>query len=207
MLLDKENTSERCVGKNGSFGFEEKVRRNVRGADEEDSEEYSQVSREGIEFLQRAIEYQNALYNKRFKFTPLCFSLGEFVLVSKAVKHKKLRPQWVGLYIVKRQLNEHLYKDAKIMGQTMEVHPPCLIFFFAPSELPQNPRTKVTFLNDSGKLEVQRLRGIKEETGGFLLQVDLRGFGNETDWTWQLLSIMIEDLPKLVIKYLAKEKI
>eukprot|EP00924_Labyrinthula_sp_SR-Ha-C_P014251 snap_masked-scaffold_59-processed-gene-0.90-mRNA-1 protein AED:1.00 eAED:1.00 QI:0/0/0/0/1/1/3/0/192 len=192
MLLDKENTSERCVGKNGSFGFEEKLRRNVRGADEEDSEEYSQVSREGIEFLQRAIEYQNALYNKRFKFTPLCFS-GEFVLVSKAVKHKKLRPQWVGLYIVKRQLNEHLYKDAKIMGQTME--------------LLQNPRTKVPFSNDSGKLEVQRIRGIKEETRGFLLQVDSRGFRNETDWTWQLLSIMIEDLPKLVIKYLAKEKI
>eukprot|EP00924_Labyrinthula_sp_SR-Ha-C_P014233 snap_masked-scaffold_59-processed-gene-0.54-mRNA-1 protein AED:1.00 eAED:1.00 QI:0/-1/0/0/-1/1/1/0/67 len=66
---------------------------------------------------------------------------------------------------------------------------------------------KITFLNDSGKLEVQRLRGIKEETGGFLLQVDSRGFRNETDWPWQLLSIMIEDLPKLVIKYLAKEKI
>eukprot|EP00924_Labyrinthula_sp_SR-Ha-C_P015289 snap_masked-scaffold_9-processed-gene-13.60-mRNA-1 protein AED:1.00 eAED:1.00 QI:0/0/0/0/1/1/2/0/161 len=161
MLLDKENTSERCVGKNRSFGFEEKARRKVRGADEEDLKGYSQVSREGIEFLQRAIEYQNALYNKRFKFTPLCFIEGEFVLVSKVVKHKKLMPQWVGPYIVKRQLSEHLYKVAKIMGKTMEVNPPCLIFFFAPTELLQNARTKITFLNDSGKLEVQRLRGIK----------------------------------------------
>eukprot|EP00924_Labyrinthula_sp_SR-Ha-C_P012153 snap_masked-scaffold_26-processed-gene-4.103-mRNA-1 protein AED:1.00 eAED:1.00 QI:0/-1/0/0/-1/1/1/0/509 len=192
------------LGRTGVLDLTEKQEKTLEESTKEVQKDILAYQEKAFEFAQRAREYQNALYNKRFKLTPLCFSEGEFVLVSKAIKHEKLKPQWVGPYIVKKQLSEHLYEVATITGKTMEVHSSRIIFF-PPSEFLPNPGTKITFLNDSRKLEVKRFRGIKEEAGGFLLKVEWGGFSNERDWTCEPLNIMFEDLPKLVMKYLAEE--
>eukprot|EP00924_Labyrinthula_sp_SR-Ha-C_P003275 augustus_masked-scaffold_15-processed-gene-4.14-mRNA-1 protein AED:1.00 eAED:1.00 QI:0/0/0/0/1/1/6/0/907 len=192
------------LGRTGVLDLTEKQEKTLEESTKEVQKDILAYREKAFGFAQRAREYQNALYNKRFKLTPLCFSEGEFVLVSKAIKHEKLKPQWVGPYIVKKQLSEHLYEVATIMGKTMEVHSSRIIFF-PPSEFLPNPGTKITFLNDSRKLEVKRFRGIKEEAGGFLLKVEWRGFSNERDWTWEPPNIMFEDLPKLVVKYLAEK--
>eukprot|EP00924_Labyrinthula_sp_SR-Ha-C_P001961 snap_masked-scaffold_30-processed-gene-3.44-mRNA-1 protein AED:0.49 eAED:0.50 QI:0/-1/0/1/-1/1/1/0/1792 len=194
-----------ALGKNSILDFSVEQDKQLQDLVLDLQEEIEKYQERAFTFAYRARQYQNALYNKKYKLTPLHFSEGDFVLVSKAVEHEKLRPQWIGPYIVKKQISEHLYEVATIMGQVSEIHSSRLMHF-APSEFLPNPGTKVAFLNDSGRLEVKCFKGLKENAGGFLVRIEWRGFADEDDWTWEPVNIIFEDLPKMLMNYSLKER-
>eukprot|EP00924_Labyrinthula_sp_SR-Ha-C_P012394 augustus_masked-scaffold_10-processed-gene-5.57-mRNA-1 protein AED:1.00 eAED:1.00 QI:0/0/0/0/1/1/3/0/1641 len=194
-----------ALGKNSILDFSVEQDKQLQDLVLDLQEEIEKYQECAFTFAYRARQYQNALYNKRYKLTQLHFNEGDFVLVSKAVKHEKFRPQWIGPYIVKKQISEHLYEVATIMGQVSEIHS-SRSMYFAPSEFLPNPGTKVTFLNDSGRLEVKCFKVLKENAGGFLVRIEWRDFADEDDWTWEPVNIIFEDLPKMLMNYLLKER-
>eukprot|EP00924_Labyrinthula_sp_SR-Ha-C_P005598 snap_masked-scaffold_92-processed-gene-0.14-mRNA-1 protein AED:1.00 eAED:1.00 QI:0/-1/0/0/-1/1/1/0/729 len=155
-------------------------------------------------FAERSRQYANALYNKKYKLTPMHFHVGEFVLVSKPKRGSKVKPQWTGPFQIIQQLGSYLYLLKNLFGDEEEVHASRKMFY-APSHFLPSAKTKICYLNDSEKLEIKKLIKIKKKDDEYFLLVHWRGFPLEES-TWEAVQQLCEDLPSLVVDFLLKNK-
>eukprot|EP00924_Labyrinthula_sp_SR-Ha-C_P002457 maker-scaffold_16-augustus-gene-5.18-mRNA-1 protein AED:0.67 eAED:0.67 QI:0/0/0/1/0.5/0.33/3/0/2013 len=155
-------------------------------------------------FAERSRQYANALYNKKYKLTPMHFHVGEFVLVSKPKRGSKVKPQWTGPFQIIQQLGSYLYLLKNLCGDEEEVHASRMMFY-APSHFLPSAKTKICYLNDSEKLEIKKLIKIKKKDDEYFLLVHWRGFPLEES-TWEPVQQLFEDLPSLVVDFLLKNK-
>eukprot|EP00924_Labyrinthula_sp_SR-Ha-C_P012208 maker-scaffold_10-snap-gene-0.14-mRNA-1 protein AED:0.36 eAED:0.38 QI:0/0/0/1/0/0/2/0/447 len=164
--------------------------------------EYQEMA---FSFAERSRQYANALYNKKYKLTPIHFYFGEFVLVSKPKRGSKVKPQWTGPFQIIQQLGSYLYLFKNLFGDEEEVHASRKMFY-APSHFLPSAKTKICYLNDSEKLEIKKLIKIKKKDDEYFLLVHWRGFPLEES-TWEPVKQLFEDLPSLVVDFLLKNKL
>ena len=146
---------------------------------------------------------KNRRYNKKNGLEPMYFSEGEYVLLSELEnKNKdKSKPVWSGPMQIVQVLSEHLYLLRDLEGKEKERHSSLLIPF-APSEFLPNPATKVAYLLDKGKLEVERIVTVdKEQDGALVFEVKWRGFPDSKN-TRQSAEQFFVEVPSMVINFL-----
>eukprot|EP00924_Labyrinthula_sp_SR-Ha-C_P002665 snap_masked-scaffold_13-processed-gene-3.32-mRNA-1 protein AED:1.00 eAED:1.00 QI:0/0/0/0/1/1/2/0/1264 len=181
-----------------------------------DLQKLQRISRD---LSQRIEEYQRNAYtsglsyrataNRRLnkKLTMLNFHEGEYVLVSEkgtdAGNKDKCRPRWSGPAQIVKVVSEHLYEIQDLSGKRKLRHS-CLLIPYAPSSFLPTPSTRAVFLNDKGKLEVERAYDIKKTVEGELqLKIKWKGFPQSSS-TWESAVVMFEDIPLVVVRFLKR---
>ena len=151
----------------------------------------------------RSKENQKQLQNNKL----LELNIGDYVLMSKNDRYiiNKLIWKWCGPMMVKEKLSDYVYRVIDIVSKDeFDAHIERLQFY-NDSNLDVTFDLKENAANNSFGYEIDYFVDIREIDDVVQLLVHWRGF-EDIDRTWQYLDDLLEDAPKLVHKWLKKNK-
>eukprot|EP00924_Labyrinthula_sp_SR-Ha-C_P016187 snap_masked-scaffold_4-processed-gene-21.51-mRNA-1 protein AED:1.00 eAED:1.00 QI:0/-1/0/0/-1/1/1/0/2106 len=187
-------------------GFMDMTKRDLGRLQEESNKLVANIEQYQREAFSKGYEYRKkSNLRKNRKIHPIRFHPGEYILMSEkgmGSKNKdKSKPKWTGPFQVKEIISEHLYVVEDLYGQRRTRHS-CLMIPFAPSAFIPNASTRAVYIMDRGKLGVERICDLKKtKEGEFKFNIQWKGF-SEAYNTWEPITIMMEDIPKLVVDFL-----
>lgn len=150
----------------------------------------------------RQIQFHNA----KTHIVPHRFREGDFVLVRRAHdRGHKQEFRWTGPRVVVRVLSETVYEVKCLITEKKEiVHASRLLLYRSDLDgKPVSSRLMKQVEHLEARYEmIERLHNIDETNEGIFIQVQWLGQPDRTDWTWQPLLQLYEDVPERVAGFL-----
>jgi len=145
-------------------------------------------------------------HNKRTNIVQPNFSIGDLVLVRHASnKGHKLSFKWQGPHRVVDIINEMVYKVEDIITKKVEQVHATRINYYRADWAGKTITTKLLedAKHSTTKFEtIDEFIDIGEEKGEIWIQIKWDGLPDKIDFTWQRLSVLVEDVPEMVEDYL-----